>query len=113
MASDKEFVEYVVGQMCDAGPVTFKKMFGEYAVYCDGKVVALVCDNCLYIKPTEGGRRFIENVVEASPYAGAKPYFLIGDQMEDRKWIGELVRITAQELPAPKLKRKKVRGESK
>lgn len=107
MASDEEFVEYVVGQMCDAGAVTFKKMFGEYAVYCDGKVVALVCENCLYIKPTEGGRKFIKNVVQASPYAGAKPYFLIEDQMEDRSWLGELVRVTAEELPAPKLKERK------
>jgi len=31
--------------MHDAGAVTFRKMFGEYAMYVDEKIVALVCDN--------------------------------------------------------------------
>ena len=40
-------------------------MFGEYAIYCDGKVTALVCDNQLFVKPMEAGRSFIGEVVEA------------------------------------------------
>ena len=47
MASDLDFVEYVVDQMEGAGPVSYKKMFGEYAIYRQGKVVALICDNQL------------------------------------------------------------------
>ena len=39
MASDLSFVEYVRDQMQGAGAVTFKKMFGEYALYLDEKVV--------------------------------------------------------------------------
>jgi TfoX/Sxy family transcriptional regulator of competence genes len=34
MASDKSFVELIVDQIENAGQITFKKMFGEYAVYC-------------------------------------------------------------------------------
>jgi hypothetical protein len=56
MASDLGFVEYVCDQMRDAGRVRFRKMFGEFAVYCDDKVVALVCDDQLFVKPTPGGR---------------------------------------------------------
>jgi TfoX/Sxy family transcriptional regulator of competence genes len=102
MASDLSFVEFVTDQMGTAGTVTFRKMFGEYAVYCDGKVVALVCDNQLFVKPTEAGRVHIGNPAEAPPYPGAKPYFLIQDEFEDREWIGDLIRITAHELPIPK-----------
>jgi len=80
-------------------------MFGEYGVYSDGKLFALVCDNKLFIKPTEGGRVFIQNVVEAPPYPGAKSSFLIEDKIEDREWISSLVRITVQELP--ELKKRK------
>jgi hypothetical protein len=29
---------------------------GEYAIYCNGKVVALVCDNQLFVKPTEAAQ---------------------------------------------------------
>lgn len=109
MASDKSFIEFIVDQIENSGQITFKKMFGEYAVYCDGKVVALVCDNQLFVKPTIAGRAFIGNVIEAPPYAGAKTSFLIDDRVEDREWISNLIRITYKELPEQIIKRKKKR----
>ena len=102
MASDLSFVEYVMDQLEKECPVTYKKMFGEFGLYCEGKMFGMICDNRLFLKPTEGGRVFIGAVVEGSPYPGAKPAFLIGDQIEDGGWLGELVRITTRELPAPK-----------
>jgi len=87
MASDQSFVEFVVDQIENAGEIRYKKMFGEYGLYCDEKIVALVCDNRLFVKPTKAGESFIGKVVEAPPYPGAKPYFLIEEQMEDRDWI--------------------------
>jgi TfoX/Sxy family transcriptional regulator of competence genes len=107
MASDLSFVEFVVDQIENAGEITFKKMFGEYALYSDAKVIALICDNQLFVKPTEGGRTFIGDVVEAPPYPGATLRFLIEDKIEDREWISNLIRITAKELPEPKPKRRK------
>lgn len=100
-------MEYITDQIQNAGKITYIKMFGEYGLYSDGKIFALVCDNRLYIKPTEGGRRFIKDVVEAPPYPGAKPKFMIGEKLEDRDWLSELVRITVRELPEPKPKKKK------
>ena len=106
MASDQSLVDFIVDQAEQAGQITYRKMFGEYAVYCDGKVVALVSDNRLFIKPTAGGRAFIGDVVEAPAYPGAKPSFLIGEKMEDREWLTSLIRITCSELPDPKPKSK-------
>ncbi len=105
MSSDKSFVDFLVDQMGNKGTITSKKMFGEYAIYYDGKVVALVSDNQLFVKPTEGGRSFIGNVVEAPAYPGAKKSFLIEDKFEDSEWISQLIRITADELPDPKPKK--------
>jgi DNA transformation protein and related proteins len=107
MASDLNFVEYVRDQINEAGQVSFKKMFGEYAIYYDDKVIALVCDNQLFLKPTAGGRSMIGNVVEAPPYPGAKPHFLIGEQLDDQQWMSNLIQLTASELPAPKPKKSK------
>lgn len=107
MASDEEFIEFIVDQRAGAGCMASRKMFGEYAIYCDAKVVALVCDNQLFVKPTERGRVYIGDVVEAPPYPGAKPYFLIEDRCDDRAWLSELIRITTQELPDPKPKQPK------
>lgn len=107
MASTQDFVDFIVVQAEEAGHITFRKMFGEYAIYCDGKVVAFICDDQLFVKPTQGGRVFIENVIEAPPYPGAKLYFLIGDQCENRDWLSTLLKITAKELPLPTPKKKK------
>ena len=109
MASDLGFVEFIVEQIENAGEITYKKMFGEYGLYSDGTIMALICDDQLFIKPTEAGRSFINNVVEAPPYPGAKPYFLVEDQFDDREWISNLVRVTVQELlkVKPKAKQKK------
>jgi DNA transformation protein and related proteins len=112
MASDRSFAEFLVDQMGNAGLISQKKMFGEYAIYCDGKVVALVCDNRLFVKPTQGGREYIGVPIETAPYIGAKPYFLIEDAFEDRKWISGLVRTTAEELPIPRPKLKRKKGAS-
>jgi DNA transformation protein and related proteins len=107
MASDASFVEYVCDRIDGAGQISFRKMFGEYAIYCDAKVVALVCDNQLFVKPTVSGRSTIDNVIEAPPYPKAKPYFLIVDRIDDREWMSELIRRTASELPLPKPKKPK------
>ncbi len=107
MASDKAFLEFIVDQIENQGQVTYKSMFGEYGVFWEKKIFALVCDNKLYIKPTEGGRKYIGEVTEAPPYKGAKPSFLIEEKIENRKWLSELVRITVKELPEPRKKKKK------
>ncbi|MFM9839893.1 MAG: TfoX/Sxy family protein [Cyclobacteriaceae bacterium] len=107
MASEINFVDFVLEQIKNSGEITAKKMFGEYGIYSDGKLFGLICDNKLFIKPTNSGRKFIGNVVEAPPYEGAKPSFLIEDKIEDSEWLSELVRISLNELPAPKPKKKK------
>ena len=106
MATDKEYGDFVLDQIENAGEITVKKMFGEYGIFSNGKIFALICDNKLFIKPTEAGRVFIKDVVEAPPYPGAKLSFLIEDQLEDREWISNLVKITLNELPEPKPKKK-------
>lgn len=111
MASDQKFVDFVLDQLNNSDQIISKKMFGEYALYFETKLFALICDNKLYIKPTQTGREYIVNVVEAPPYQGAKPSFLIEEKLEDRDWLKELVRITVKELPEPKVKKRKQKNK--
>ena len=106
MATDQGFVEHLQSQSGLGSDLSFKKMFGEYALYLQGKVVAFACDNQLYLKPTEDGRALLGKVSESPPYPGAKLYFLIDEQLEDRELLGKLFRITARALPLPKAKSK-------
>jgi TfoX/Sxy family transcriptional regulator of competence genes len=107
MASEQKFVDFIVEQIGFSEQVTNKKMFGEYGLYFDNKLFGIVCDNKLFIKPTQSGKEYINEVVEASPYPGAKPSFLIEEKLDDRAWLRKLVAITVNELPEPKEKKTK------
>lgn len=108
MATSKSTIDYLLEQVAHAGRVSARKMFGEYAIYCDGKVVALVCDDQLFLKPTTVGKKKLGKVTEVPPFPGAKLWYLIsGDQWDDADWLTDLIRISASELPLPKPKKKK------
>ncbi|MBK0420645.1 TfoX/Sxy family protein [Leucobacter sp. CSA2] len=106
MGTQAETVEFISDQLSALPAITSRRMFGEYALYCDGKVVAFVCDDELFIKPTDAGRAYIGTPDEAPAYPGSKLYFRIsGDRWEDREWLTGLVSETAAALPAPKPKK--------
>lgn len=104
MASDISFVDYLCEQANLAGALSYKKMFGEYALYLDGKVVALVCDNQLFVKPTSEGKALLGVVSEHPPYPGAKPHLAIRDEIDNGELLRNLLMVTARALPLPKLK---------
>lgn len=106
MASTLDFMEYAAAQIAGAGGVSFRKMFGEYGIYCDGKFCAVVADNQLFVKITDAGRAMQKHPVEAPPYAGAGNYFLI-ESLDDSEFLGRFIRVTADALPLPKPKKKK------
>ena len=106
MASRLEYVRYVAEQLSGAGEITYKKMFGEYGLYCDGKIFANVSDDQLFVKITEAGRSLFPGLPEAPPYPGAKNYFRI-ESVDDRDFLTALTLATCQALPEPKKKRGK------
>lgn len=105
MASSKDFVQYIVDQCSGAGDIVAKKMFGDYGIYCDGKIFGLICDDRFYLKPTEAVRPLLRTEELRPPYEGAKNYFCIAD-VDDRDYLSKLVAETCKVLPEPKQKRK-------
>ena len=108
MATQQRTIDYLIEQASGAGTVSAKPMFGEYGVYVDGKMIGSVCDDQLFVKPTASGRVHAEPVSDVPPYPGAKPQMLIeADRWDDAEWLGELLRVTAAELPTPKPRKPK------
>ena len=109
MATDKTFRDFVLDQLEHAGEITAKSMFGEYSLYSVRKLFAMLADNRLSRsnRPNQA-ERLSKMWLEAEPYPGAKPCFLI-ENFDNREWLGELVRITVKELPIPKPKTKRVK----
>jgi DNA transformation protein and related proteins len=108
MATQQGTVDYLLEQLSGLHGVTARKMFGEWGVFLDGKTVALVCDDQLFVKPTAAGRELASDAPEAPAYRGAKPALLIdADRWEKRDWLCGLIRATADALPMPKPKKPK------
>jgi len=104
MGSSIDTVQYVIDKVGLGRRLVFKKMFGEFALYLDGKIFALVCDDQLFLKPTDQGKAFLGKVRLAPPYPGAKNYYLITDELDDPDRLKQVVLVTASALPEPKPK---------
>ncbi len=97
MASNPDFVQYIVDQCGDAGEIVAKKMFGDYGIYCNGKIFGLICDNRFYLKPTQAGKSLLREMEMRPPYPGAKDYFYIAE-VDDHDYLSELVKATCKDL---------------
>jgi TfoX/Sxy family transcriptional regulator of competence genes len=107
MSTSATTITYLLDQLGGLGArVRARKMFGEYALYCDNKVVALVCDDTLFLKPLTQLRVLLKTPHEAPPYPGAKQHYCItGEHWEDAEWLCTLVHTAADALPLPKKKK--------
>ncbi len=106
MATTLDFVNFVVEQSGLEGELTFRKMFGEYALYLHGKVVALACDNSLFVRPSDAALKLHPKIAHKPPYPGAKLHPMVDELLDDRKALRRLLIETAKLLPEPKPKRK-------
>lgn len=97
MASHKDFVDYVVEQLQEAGAIRSRKMFGEYGLYCDDVFFAVICDDQFFVKVTPEGEAAFPALPKAPPYEGAKDSFLVED-VEDQEKMTKLTRITYEAL---------------
>ena len=88
MATDRIFIDYVAEQLGLGARLTHKKMFGEYALYVDEKVVAFACDDSLFIKPNEAVAKLHPELPQRPPYPGAKDYPVADELLDD----GEALR---------------------
>lgn len=109
MATSVEFIEFIHQQSGLGTELTYKKMFGEFALYIDGKVIALACDNSLYLKPSKATEHLLATLSAEPPYPGAKPYLVIDEFLDDSERLQAVLLATASALPAakPKKTRKK------
>lgn len=100
MASSPEFAQYVCDQLAGAGQVRCKKMFGEYGIFCNGKMVGMVCDDQFFVKDLPAARAVCPGCPLAPPYPGAKPHLLV-ECVDDRERMARLAAAVWQQLPAP------------
>ena len=45
MASSKEYLEFILGQLSDLEEITYRAMMGEFIIYYRGKIVGGIYDD--------------------------------------------------------------------
>jgi TfoX/Sxy family transcriptional regulator of competence genes len=113
MATDESFVEHVADQARLGGRLTYRKMFGEYGIYVDGKFVAMACDDSLFLKPTRAIEEHGLDLPRRPPYPGATPHPVADELIDDAETLARILLATAASLPAPKAKTAKRHRASK
>ena len=101
MASSKEFLDFVLGQLSSMPDVTYRAMMGEYIIYYGGKVIGGIYDNRFLIKPTQSALKIIPNPQMEIPYPNGSPMIMITD-IENTELLTQLFNAMYPELPKRK-----------
>lgn len=102
MSTDRDFIDYLAEQIDIGSRLSHRKMFGEYALYVDGKVVAFACDNSLFVKPSAAATGLAPALPQRPPYPGAKDYPVADELLDDSEALRRLILQTAELMPLPK-----------
>jgi len=105
MATTVDFIEYICGQIEAVGAVRYKKMFGEYIVYVDGKPVLLVCDNTVFVKILPCLDTLMAGAEKGRPYDSAKEHYVL--DIDDATLAKEVIAALFPVIPVPKPRKKK------
>lgn len=106
MASSKEYLEYILGQLSDLEEITYRPMMGEFIIYYRGRIAGGIYDNRLLVKPVKSAIRYMPEAPHELPYEGAKEMLSV-TETDNREFLTGLFRAMYDELPIPKSKKKK------
>lgn len=106
MASSREYLEFILGQLSGLEEITHRSMMGEYILYYRGRVIGGIYDDRLLVKPVPAAVSRMPEAPRELPYEGARPMLLVGN-VDDREFLTELIGAMYEELPAPKLKKRR------
>lgn len=106
MASSREYLEFVLGQLSGLEEITHRAMMGEYILYYRGRVIGGIYDDRLLVKPVPAAVSRMPEAPRELPYEGARPMLLVGN-VDAREFLAELIGAMYEELPAPKPKKRR------
>lgn len=107
MATGRDFVDYVAEQAQLGDALSFRRMFGEYGMYLDGKLIGFACDNSLFVKTAEATADLVAALPQRPLFPGSKPYPVVDELLDDSDALRRLLLATQRALPMPAPKTKK------
>ena len=106
MASSKDYLEFILGQLCELNDISYRAMMGEFILYYKGKIVGGIYDDRLLVKPVKAAISYMPNAEYELPNDGAKEMLLV-DDVDNKDYLTGLFDAMYDELPNPKPKKKR------
>ena len=106
MASSKEYLDFILGQLSELDDITYRTMMGEFIIYYKGKIVGGIYDDRLLVKPIKSAIEYMPTASYELPYEGAKEMLLV-DEVDNKEYLANLFKRMIDELPTSKHKKKK------
>ena len=104
MASTKDYLDFILGQLSELDEISYRAMMGEYVLYYRGKVFGGIYDDRFLVKPTKQAKTMMPYADMELPYEGAKEMLLV-DDVENREFLRDLLEAMYDELTEPKRKK--------
>ena len=104
MATDKDYLNFILEQLSELNGITYRAMMGEYIIYFQGKIVGGIYDNRFLVKPTKSAKEFMPNASLELPYEGAKEMLLV-ENVDSKEFLTKLFNAMYSELPTHKKKK--------
>lgn len=111
MASSKDYLNFILGQLSELEEITYRAMMGEFIIYYRSKIVGGIYDDRLLVKPVKSAISYMPTVLYELPYKGAKEMLLV-DEVDNKEFLAGLFNAMYEELPEPKPKKKKSTSSS-
>ena len=114
MPSSIDTTQFILSKLRHPERFSARKMFGEFGLYADGKMVALICDDRLYVKIAPPSAALEPQCEKSEPYPRAKPHYIIDEgQLSTIPNLPAILLALAEAMPAKKTKTKPAKSPSK
>jgi hypothetical protein len=112
MATSPEYAQFVENQFRGLDGFSMRRMFGEYALYLQGRVLGFLADEQILLQNTPTASKLLPDAEMRKLFPGSKLFILFADE-GNAHLLKSVSQAMWEELPLPKPRksRKKVTPE--
>lgn len=105
MASNREYLDFILEQLSGLDDITYRPMMGEFIIYYRGRIVGGIYDDRLLVKPVKSAVSYMPEASYEQPYEGAKEMLCV-DNTDSKDYLIKLFEQMYDELPAVKRRKR-------
>lgn len=101
MATSREYALFVENLFRGVEGFSMKRMFGEYGIYLQGRVLGFLCDEQILLQDTPTARKLLPNAERKELFPGSKLFIIFSDE-GNHHLLQSVAQAMWEELPVPK-----------